>query len=355
MALPAEPQAPDAGLAPTVGRTTISRGLADQYCWLVCGSGELSHCFDSEGGQDVQVELRQFRYAIAAARSRSFRRAAAELKTSQSSISRLVRDLEDRVGVSLFERSAKGVRPTLAGSMFLEAIDEALTHVDTAMRHAQVSGTAQEGRLRVGLFSSLASQGGRELVAAFHERHPGVLITFHEGCPKAQLRQLSQRSLDIVLTVGDRQPHAFDSVLLWRERVYAALAQSHPLVARTILPWAALRDQTHLIMGAPPGPEILDYLVHKLAKPGFRPKVVRHDVGRENLMNLVGMNFGVVIATEASVAVSYPQVAYRPISDEGLEFYGIWDPATDNPALRRFISLARAIAGTHDVARLQSQ
>jgi len=57
----------------------------------------------------AQIELRHLRYAVAAARFRSFRRAAEALRVKQSILSRRILQLEDRLGVVLFERSSRGV------------------------------------------------------------------------------------------------------------------------------------------------------------------------------------------------------------------------------------------------------
>jgi DNA-binding transcriptional LysR family regulator len=63
-------------------------------------------------------------------------------------------------------------------------------------------------------------------------------------------------------------------------------------------------------------------------------------------MHLVGMGRGVSITSEATLATSYPNIIFRPISggDETVAFSAVWLPGNDNPALRRFLSLAKARA-----------
>jgi DNA-binding transcriptional LysR family regulator len=69
-------------------------------------------------------------------------------------------------------------------------------------------------------------------------------------------------------------------------------------------------------------------------------------VGRENLMHLVGLGFGVSLTSEATIATVYPDVVFRPIAGphDVLPFSGVWLASNDNPALRRFISSARALS-----------
>ena len=70
------------------------------------------------------------------------------------------------------------------------------------------------------------------------------------------------------------------------------------------------------------------------------------NVGRDTLMHLVAMGLGVSLTTEATIATPFPKVVFRPMAgdDELLQFSAAWLPHNDNPALRRFLSLARTLA-----------
>ena len=71
-----------------------------------------------------------------------------------------------------------------------------------------------------------------------------------------------------------------------------AVPESHPLGAREAVYWIDLKDDRLLLSWRDPGPELQDLLVAKLASPGDRPNIVRHDVSRESLESLVGAGFG---------------------------------------------------------------
>src|SRR6267143_2097678 len=84
------------------------------------------------------MELRHLRYFLAVAETGSLTVAAERrLHTSQPSLSRQIRDLEDEVGVELFSRSARGVELTAAGKAFLDHARLALTQVDAAIEAAR--------------------------------------------------------------------------------------------------------------------------------------------------------------------------------------------------------------------------
>lgn len=70
------------------------------------------------------------------------------------------------------------------------------------------------------------------------------------------------------------------------------------------------------------------------------------DVGRETLMHLVALGRGIGFTSGATVATSFPEVVFRPVSGDGelLQFCAVLSPVNDNPAARRFLSLARSMA-----------
>jgi DNA-binding transcriptional LysR family regulator len=104
----------------------------------------------------------------------SFRRVATVLGVRQSAVSRRVRELEDELGVSLFERHHAGVRITNAGVRFLQEARAALLQLDQAVKTATAAGGGKIGRLSVGILSSIATGYLRELIQVYRSRHPGA-------------------------------------------------------------------------------------------------------------------------------------------------------------------------------------
>ena len=93
-----------------------------------------------------------------------------------------------------------------------------------------------------------------------------------------------------------------------------------------------------------PGQEIYDYLVRKLAELSWHPDIHVQSVSRDNLLSLVAIGRGLTVVSEAMTATNYPGLVFRPIKGERLPFSAIWSPNNDNPAFRRFLSMAKAKA-----------
>ena len=104
-------------------------------------------------------------------RAGGFRAAAGELGLAQSAISRRIRDLEQRMGLSLFAREGRGVRLTPAGRRFLEQAEALLTQRDRIA--SDMSGAGPAGTVRLGVAETMT-----------HTMLPGMLTRLHESFPQ---------------------------------------------------------------------------------------------------------------------------------------------------------------------------
>lgn len=289
----------------------------------------------------LKLELRHLHYVIAAADNGSFRRAGLSLRIQGSAISRRIRDLEDELGVALFNRHNGGVHLTHAGRRFVVRARRAITEIDHAAMDARAFGRGQTGIVRIGIFSSLASGFLADLIRAYLVEHPKVRPDFVEGGPIEHVAAIQRYQMDIAFLTGEPIAEDCDWEHLWDERVYVALPEAHALAAKAEIVWTDLRDKNFIVSEFDPGPEIYDFLVKHLAELGRHPSVERHGVGRDNLMHLVAMGGGLTLTSEATTATPFPNVVYRPVTGEALPFCAVWSPHNDNPALRRLLSCAR--------------
>jgi DNA-binding transcriptional LysR family regulator len=276
----------------------------------------------------------------------SFRRAATVLGIRQSTVSRRVRSLEDTLGVSLFERFSGGVRVTAAGAQFFDCARYALLQLDHAIKAAGAAGRGENGVLRIGIFSSVAAGFLRELIRTYGERYPDVGVQISEGGLREHIALIRKGRVDVAFVMGTPVVPNCEIAQFWTERLFVGLPQGHVLCGRKQIDWEALRNERFILRQSHAGLAIQDYVIKRLADLGHHPNVQRLDVGRETLMHLVAMRFGVCLTSEATTATSFPAVVFRPLAgaSEVLPFGGVWSPSNDNPAFRRFLSLARVMA-----------
>ena len=275
----------------------------------------------------------------------SFRRVATVLGIRQSAVSRRVRELEDELGVSLFERHHAGVRITNAGIRFLQEARAALVQLDQAVKTATAAGSGTIGRISIGILSSLGTGYLRDLIEVYRSRHPEVGIQMLESAAADNVAAVRKRQLDVAFIMDTTDASGCETLPLWTERMFVVLPEHHGLCERKEIEWADLRKEYLIVRQSEYDRALCDRLTRRLSDPN-RGVMQKLNVGRDTLMHLVAMGLGISLTTEATAATPFPKVVFRPIArnDELLQFSAAWLPHNDNPALRRFLSLARTLA-----------
>jgi DNA-binding transcriptional LysR family regulator len=278
--------------------------------------------------------------------------AARALGIRQSSLSRRVRALEDALGTSIFERRRRGVTLTNAGARFLQQANNALLQLDQATKSVHAAARGATGQLSIGIRSSMAGGFLRELVQAYSKQHPDVDMQIIEGASTEHISLVRKRRLDVAFVADPSEAADCDVAPLWNERLFVVLPRDHALCDRKEVAWEALRNEHFVIRQSNCGRALCERVIKHLSSRGHTPSVQKVDVGRETVMHLVAMGQGVSLTSEATIAMSFPEVVFRPISgaDATLQFSAVWSPINDNPALRRFLGLARVRAKEHQRA-----
>lgn len=294
----------------------------------------------------LPFDLRPLRYVLAARDERSFSRAAQRLGIRVSTISRSVRDFEDEIGVSLFERRTYGVRLTEAGNRLMREIVPALRMVEAAINHATAAGRAEEGTIRIGIITTLAGGFLRELIAAFRQNFDGVSVEIRDGGRRDHLLAIHACDLDVAFLTGNAPLTDCDVMELWQERVHVAMAEDHPLAQHCRLDWSDLRTERFIVPAADPGPEVHDYIIRRLSDYSTYPDVGYRKVMPETLMHFVSIGEGITAVSEGWTWTNWPGLVFRPLTapEDIVPLSLVSSPRNDNPAMRRFISFAKILA-----------
>ena len=192
------------------------------------------------------MELRHLRYFIAVAEEQNVTRAAARLHVSQPPLTRQIRDLETELGVALFERTAKTIRLSEAGRVFLREAKAALQRVEAAVTAARAAALGRQSELRIGHAPSATADLLPAVLRAFHKKLPGVRLTLHDLTATEILDGLRDGRLDAGFLV---KPEC----QLPRGVLFQPL-RSYPLVVAVAPghPWAKRREvQVAEVLGEP--------------------------------------------------------------------------------------------------------
>lgn len=232
----------------------------------------------------------------------------------------------------------------MAGQRFLRRARRALEQIDVGAKEVGAIGSAHTGHVNIGVLSSLASGFLSALFKKFDEQNPDISIIFQEGSSREHMESINKFEIDVAFTIGNLHSNYNDAVELWRENLFFALWDSHPLSANLDLCWEDLSLERFLIRPGGPGEEVQDYLTWRFEKLGRYPRISIQSVGRYKLLSLVASHRGLVPVLQSETEISIPGVTYRPLAGEILPFYAVSSPKNDNPAARTLLSLARTMS-----------
>lgn len=294
----------------------------------------------------MSMEIAHLRYVVAAADHSSFRRAAAALNITQPTLSKRIREVEDRLGVLLFERSTGGAALTPIGEDFVASARRALAELEAMETRARAGKRGDAGRLEIGFYTSLSTGALRDVILSFVSQHPDVEINLNESSRASLIAHLDRGAVDVVVLLGEPNQSDYAHMSLWSDRIMAALPKDHPLAAQDFVCWTDLKNKQFLMSRRDPGPEIQDLLLTKLTSPGDRPRVKRINAKREDVISMVGGKCGVSLACEAATGNVGNEVVYREIRDGNgptrVSYVAYWRRNNDNPALKQFLNLLQS-------------
>jgi len=160
---------------------------------------------------------------------RSFRKAADGLQLSPSSLSHMMRALEQRLGVRLLNRTTRSVAPTEAGERLVARLGPALREIDAALSEVDDFGSGPRGTLRINANEVAARLLLRGIVPAFLSRHPGVALDL---VTEGRLVDIVAEGFDAGVRLGEALPRDMIAVPLETSARFIAVAAPAYLAAR---------------------------------------------------------------------------------------------------------------------------
>jgi len=194
----------------------------------------------------VNLTLRQLKIFEAVARHLSFTRASEELHLTQPAVSMQVKQLEETVGLPLFEQVGKRVYLTEAGEELERYSRSILAILDEASLVFDEMKGLERGRLRITV-ASTANYFVPQLLAAFCQRHPGVKVSLDVTNRERLLQALQGNETDLVIM--GKPPNSMELVAesFMDNPLVAIASPSHPLAGQRNIPLQRLQRETFLI------------------------------------------------------------------------------------------------------------
>ncbi|MCW8944074.1 MAG: LysR family transcriptional regulator [Sedimenticola sp.] len=200
----------------------------------------------------MNFTIRQLKVFEAVATHLSFTRAADELYLSQPAVSMQIKQLEENVGLPLFEKLGKKIHLTAAGRelhTYGKAIFRQLEEMEEVM---EAQKGLSRGRLDIAVASTVNYFAPRAL-GAFSRRYPGVRLSLSVNNRKELMRMLEQNEKDLVLMGQPPEVLDLESEEFMDNPLVVIAPPDHPLVNQKSIPLKKLAEETFLMREAGSG------------------------------------------------------------------------------------------------------
>ena len=238
------------------------------------------------------VELRHLRTLLALRDSGSLVEAAERLSLTQSALSHQLKDLENRLGCSLFVRKSRPVRFTPVGARLLKLADEIVPQFDGAMSDVTRLMGGDSGRLYMAIECHSCFEWLLPAINVYRESWPDVELDVSSGFHFEPLPALVRGDLDLVITADPIRTLEIAYVPLFGYEAVLAVATDHPLAKE---PWVNPCDLTEeTLITYPVDRSRLDVFSSFLEPAGIEPSAIRTAELTTMMIQLVASGRGVV-------------------------------------------------------------
>ena len=292
------------------------------------------------------MELRHLAYFIAVAEELHFGRAAKRLHISQPPLSQQIRQLEEEIGVRLFNRTKRRVEITPAGTVFLDEARRIMNLSKDAVQRTVRADKGEIGLLAMGFIGSANYSVLPQVVREFRKQFPNVELSLTEMSTSNQLEAL----LDGTIQVGFlRTPKGIGEKGLtiepvFRESLMVVLPQNNPLKKKTALTFRELTGESFIMIPRRIGPGFFDRFILLCQKEGFSPNIVLEASQYHTVIGLVAAGLGIAVVPASMQRSRIEGVVFRTLSG-GMEtvLEMAWVTGNRSLILRNFIQVTREV------------
>jgi DNA-binding transcriptional LysR family regulator len=285
------------------------------------------------------MELRHLRYFAAVAEQLHFRHAAEIVHVAQPALSQQIRQLEEEIGVKLFERSRHEVRLTPAGKAFYENVQRILKQTDQAVVKARNVESGVAGIIRVGFVSTAAIRVLPVAMKKLQKQAPAAEVELNELAAGEQLDGLYREQLDIAFVHAQLSQDVLKTKVVARDRLIVAVPGSSKLARCRRVDMKDLASFPAIMPAGHSSSGFYEQVRMAYQRAGVRPERVHNTRLLQTGLLLVAAGVGVSLVPESFQSIHVKGVMYKKLKVEPplSELVAVWRQDNTLPLLNRFI------------------
>ncbi len=288
-----------------------------------------------------QIEHRHLRYFLAVAEELHFRKAAEKLFISQPGLSRQIKQMEQDLGITLFERNNRRVALTKTGDYLQKELQINLKNLEDILAHSKLIHHGKEGHLTLGFVGSAMLQIIPAILKQFNSKFPKVMFKLEEMDNQKQIEGLLSQEIDVGFVRLERVPRSLEIHTVLKETFCLVLPKNHPVNKRNFKNLSQFKDSPFILFDPEYSASYYEKVMQIFDGCGFAPIISHNTIHASSIYKLVENNLGVSIVPK-SLQFGYdmnvkfieldaiPQRAFLSIA---------WSKNNRNPMLQNILQL----------------
>lgn len=289
------------------------------------------------------MELRHLRYFVALADQLSFTRAAEKVHVTQSTLSHQIKQLEDEIGLRLFNRIGKRVVMTDTGEMLLNSVTKALREIDEGLQAVKGVASPLSGTIRVGATHTFGISLIPSCIAMFQSAEPTVGVEVKELASSAVERALLNDEIELGVAYNPNNHADLFFEPLYIEDMFLVVSRKHPFAGRKRLRMLELHRQELVLSNKDSATrQMID---NRFQSVGAEPIVVAEMNSVAGMLSLVRRSKVGAIVSQLAVADANDLKVIQLDSPRPLRTPGLLWKATkpQSAAIRTFANTIRRV------------
>ena len=295
------------------------------------------------------MELRHLRYFVAVAEELSFTRAAEKLRLAQPSLTRQIRDLEEEIGVRLFDRSGKRVCLTEEGKSFLTDTKRLLADCAENVEAVQRLSRGKTEQLNIGYVANIYHDLLPATLGAFRKACPNTALNLFDMTPAEQYQALDERNIDLGF-VG-LPPSSIEGYrdLPWvcfaQNRIMAVIPREDSLATRSAIGLKELESKFFVGMSEKTYPGARTWLVEACRQADFTPRILQEADREPAVIKFVAARLGVALLPHQVQMLPHEGVVFRALEPALItESCAVWRPDNRSNCLEHYVRIVKELS-----------
>lgn len=224
----------------------------------------------------IDITVRHLRAFVTAYRTRNLTHAAEVLHVTQSAMSALIRQFELSLGLPMFERTPRALRPTNAGDAAYQRAEEILGLMTALQTDMREQAKDSEATLCFSCVPSLAAAVVPSVLAAFQERMPNVRVSMFDEGDDALVQRVLSQECEFSVSSFTHDPEIITQTRLLTDKVMVVCTRNSAIAAKERVCWSDLRNEPMIQLTRHAS---MHHIVSTVVPPSARPNNIVREVG----------------------------------------------------------------------------